>query len=69
MSKSAVASGKKLLRELTKYAQKVSREHKISFIDAVANMRDQSAVVASDLGVSSTFVTLWAETELRQAGR
>ncbi len=66
-TRSAVATGKKLLRDLTAYAQKVSREEGIPYIEAVAVMRDHAEDVARDIGVSSVFVTLWAETDLRQS--
>lgn len=68
-TRSAVATGKQLLRDLTRYAQTVSKEQGLRYIDAVVFMRDNAADVASDIGVSSVFVTLWAETALRQAGR
>jgi hypothetical protein len=68
-SRTAVATGKQLLRDLTQYAQRVSKEDGVPFIDAVAIMRDNAEEVARDIGVSSVFVTLWAETALRQAGR
>ena len=69
MPKSSVATGKKLLRDLIRYAQAVQKENGIGFFEAVRHMRDNAEGPARDIGVSSAFVTLWAETELRQAGR
>jgi len=67
--KPSVATGKKLLRDLTRYAQAVQKVKGIGFFEAVRFMRDHAEEAAREIGVSSAFVTLWAETELRQAGR
>ena len=67
MPKSDIATGKQLLRDMNKYAQKLAKDEGCSFTDAVRAMRDNAAEVAREVGVSSSvFVTLWAEGVLRR---
>lgn len=68
-ARAAIQEGKRLHRALVSYAQTVSRDLKMPFMEAIKAMRDDTANVAKDLGCSATFVTVWCEAEINASDR
>ncbi len=68
-AKSAIQEGKRLHRALVSYAQAVSRDLKMPFMEAIKAMRADAANVAKDLGCSPAFVTVWTEAEINASER
>ncbi len=69
VSRSDLNAGKKLARDMLKYAQRVNSTTGCGFTEAVKRMRADAPEVARELGVSSAFVTVWAEGILSGSAR